>query len=130
LFLCMLSIRSPPEALELKVTSNYLETHSPFHRSLLYFALGGQILDKTLAIPLNSAVLATGINGFIASHIADPLLLAGYRVRGTARTTSKAEGLKAYWEQKCGYGKVETKGAFGEAVKGLPLVSICHDGLS
>lgn len=92
----------------------------------------------TLAIPLNSVVLVTGVNGFIASHIADQLLLAGYRVRGTARTTSKAEGLKAYWEKKCGHGKVEivtvpeigTKGAFDEAVKGMLLVSICHDGLS
>lgn len=43
-----------------------------------------------LAIPKNALVVVTGANGFIASHVVDQLLLAGYRVRGTVRNTEKA----------------------------------------
>ena len=74
-------------------------------------------------------VLVTGVNGFIASHIADQILLAGYKVRGTARTAAKAEHLKEYWDKKYGLGKVEIvevpelgiKGAFDEVVKGMHI---------
>lgn len=79
------------------------------------------------AIPKNSLVLVTGVNGYIGSHIADQLLEAGYRVRGTTRNLEKVKGLNALWEQKYGTGKVEvvvvpdmaTEGAFDEAVKGI-----------
>ncbi|KAF8231120.1 NAD(P)-binding protein [Tricholoma matsutake] len=33
----------------------------------------------------NRLILVTGVSGFIAGHVADQLLTAGYRVRGTAR---------------------------------------------
>jgi nucleoside-diphosphate-sugar epimerase len=80
----------------------------------------------TPVIPLNSIVLVTGVNGFIGSHVANELMLAGYRVRGTVRKSSQADGLIAFWKKKYGPGKVEivevpemgTKGAFHEAVKG------------
>lgn len=82
-----------------------------------------------LAIPKNSIVLVTGVNGHIGSHVADQLLEAGYKVRGTARDIKKAEGLKVLWEKQYGPGKLEivivpdmaTDGAFDEAVKGLCL---------
>lgn len=41
-------------------------------------------------IPPGSLILVTGVNGLIASHIADQLLQAGYSVRGTARDLSKS----------------------------------------
>jgi nucleoside-diphosphate-sugar epimerase len=79
------------------------------------------------AIPKGSLVLVTGVNGYIGSHIADQLLEAGYRVRGTTRNLEKVKGLKALWESKYGPNKVEfivvqdmsTEGAFDEAVKGM-----------
>jgi uncharacterized protein YbjT (DUF2867 family) len=92
----------------------------------------------TPALPFNSVVLVTGVNGFIGSHVADQLLLAGYRVRGTARKVSKADSLKAFWENKYGPGKVEivevpeigTKGAFDEAVNGMFLYPVFHVNIS
>lgn len=79
------------------------------------------------AIPPNSLVLVTGVNGYIASHVADQLLEAGYRVRGTTRSLSKIESLAKFWEGKFGKGKVgfvEVKdmshdGAFDEAIEGI-----------
>jgi len=81
-----------------------------------------------IAIPRDSLILVTGINGFIGSHVADQLLEAGYRVRGTTPTIAKAQNLCALWEKKFGMGRVEITtvpdmskdGAFDEAVKGMP----------
>jgi nucleoside-diphosphate-sugar epimerase len=52
-------------------------------------------------------VLITGVNGYIASHIANEALAAGYRVRGTVRDTSKAQWLQTYFDQHYGTGKFE-----------------------
>jgi len=81
------------------------------------------------AIPINSVVLVTGVNGFIGSHVADQFLQAGYKVRGSVRKAPKADGLKTFWDKKYGQGKFEVvevpemavKGAFDEAVKGMLL---------
>lgn len=78
------------------------------------------------AIPKDSVVLVTGVNGYIGSNVADQLMEAGYRVRGTARDLSKAQGLSSFWEQKFGQDRFEIvtvadmshDGAFDEAVKG------------
>jgi nucleoside-diphosphate-sugar epimerase len=80
----------------------------------------------TPAIPKDSLVLVTGVNGYIASHVADQLMEAGYRVRGTTRNLSKVEGLSALWEKKFGkdrfefvaVGDMSNNGAFDEAIKG------------
>ncbi|KAG0650010.1 NAD-dependent epimerase deHydratase terH [Hyphodiscus hymeniophilus] len=77
------------------------------------------------AIPKDSIVLVTGVNGYIASHVADQLLQAGYRVRGTTRNLTKVKSLSALWEQKFGKGRFEAvivedmspPGAFDEAMK-------------
>jgi nucleoside-diphosphate-sugar epimerase len=45
-------------------------------------------------IPSGSTVLVTGLNGFIASHVADQLLERGYSVRGTVRDPEKGEMIK------------------------------------
>ena len=94
-------------------------------------------------IPKGSLVLVTGANGkypnitlitiahilwsgYIGSHIVDILLSQGYQVRGTARSTSKLDGLKALWAKKYPRGHFEVTvvedmgkdGAFDDAVKG------------
>jgi len=86
----------------------------------------------TATIEKGSTVLVTGVNGYIASHVADQLLEAGYHVRGTVRSTSKADWLYELFDQKYGQGKfaaVEVpdmvhEGAFDDAVKGVS--GICH----
>ncbi len=73
-----------------------------------------------------SLELVTGANGFIGSHIADQLIQAGYRVRGTARDASKVGWLKAMFDEKYGPGNFELavvedlakSGAYDEACKG------------
>ncbi|KAI1772050.1 NAD(P)-binding protein [Hypoxylon cercidicola] len=44
-------------------------------------------------IPLGSVILVTGVNGLVASNVADQLLAAGYRVRGTVRNKHKSAWL-------------------------------------
>lgn len=45
--------------------------------------------------PGNTAVLVTGIGGFLAGHIALQLLEQGYRVRGSLRHIDKRDGVRA-----------------------------------
>ncbi|KIW21283.1 hypothetical protein PV08_01863 [Exophiala spinifera] len=79
-----------------------------------------------LAIPRGALVVVTGANGFIASHVVDQLLLAGYHVRGTVRNTKRADWMIEYFNTKYGAGKfdlVEVQqmadpGAFDNAVQG------------
>jgi len=81
----------------------------------------------TTTIPKGSTVLVTGINGYIASHVADQLLLAGYKVRGTVRSISKGEAVKAALEARhpganipiVAVADMAQAGAFDEAVKGV-----------
>lgn len=73
-----------------------------------------------------SLVLVTGASGFIATHIVDQLLLAGYHVRGTVRDEKKAAWTTEFFTQRHGAGKfsalivpeMSIPGAFDEAVKG------------
>lgn len=95
-------------------------------------------------MPQGSVVLVTGANGtcippftatstsdrfalgFIASHVVEALLAAGYKVRGTTRTTSKLATLQARWHKKFGPDSFETvaveditkEGAFDMALQG------------
>ena len=83
-------------------------------------------------IPPSSTVLVTGINGHIGSHIANEILKAGYKVRGTARTIEKAADVKKVFDERYGSGKVEIvavkdmaqAGAFDEAIKGLSIANL------
>jgi nucleoside-diphosphate-sugar epimerase len=49
-----------------------------------------------LALPLGSLILVTGATGFIATHIVNEVLKAGYKVRGTARSADKAKDDESY----------------------------------
>ncbi|KAI8286939.1 hypothetical protein K4K60_013027 [Colletotrichum sp. SAR11_57] len=77
-------------------------------------------------LPKNSTIVVSGANGFIASHIVDQLLAAGYRVRGTVRDTAKYSWLSAHFEKTYGPGRftlhavpeVTKNGAFDEVLKG------------
>ncbi len=52
-------------------------------------------------------ILLTGISGFIAKHCAVELLKAGYRVRGTVRSLSKADAVRATLAKHCDVSKLE-----------------------
>lgn len=58
------------------------------------------IILKTPAIPVGSTVLVTGVNGLIASHIADQLLLAGYNVRGTVRNLERCAWMTSFFANR------------------------------
>jgi len=78
------------------------------------------------AIPYGSTVVVTGCSGFIGSHVADQVLAAGFKVRGTSRDATKNQWLKDFFDAKHGAGKFELvsvpnvtrKDAFEEAAKG------------
>jgi nucleoside-diphosphate-sugar epimerase len=83
--------------------------------------------SPTSIVPPQGLVLVTGVNGFIGSHIADNLLKLGYRVRGTVRSTSKADWMQelmakrhpsAYFEIAI-VSEMTAPGAFAEAIKGV-----------
>lgn len=75
-------------------------------------------------------MLITGVNGFIASHIADQFLTFGYKVRGTTRSLEKNAWISTLFNQKYGPGNFElvavpdmgAQGAFVRAVKGVSAV--------
>ncbi|KAK6532552.1 methylglyoxal reductase (NADPH-dependent) gre2 [Arthrobotrys megalospora] len=76
--------------------------------------------------PKGGLILVTGVTGYIASWTALKLLEQGYKVRGTARTLSKAEYLKngPFAKYVVNFEVVEVAdleddGAFNEAVKGV-----------
>ena len=62
---------------------------------------------KPPAIAPSSLILVTGVNCFIGSHVADQLLQAGYRVRGTTRDTAKTDWVKEMLDKQHGEGKFE-----------------------
>ena len=81
----------------------------------------GSVTDLT--IPTGSLVVVTCANGYIASHVVDQLLQAGYRVRGTVRNAKKGGWIVDFFEKKYGPGIIKLiempemtePGAFNEA---------------
>ena len=78
------------------------------------------------AIPRDSTILVTGINGLIALHVADQILASGYKVRGTVRNLEKNSWAASVLENKYGSGRVEliqlvdlsNEGVYEEVLKG------------
>lgn len=58
-------------------------------------------------IPRDSLVLVTAANGLIASHAADQLLAAGYRVRGTVRDLDKCAWMTSHFLDAYGPNRFE-----------------------
>ena len=87
---------------------------------------------KDPAIPPNSLILVTGANGFIARHVCDQFLKAGYRVRGTSRAASKMTWLHDLFDSKYGKDRFESAvvedmaspNAFDAACNGVK--GVCH----
>ncbi len=56
--------------------------------------------SSPLSLPLGSLILVTGVNGLIASHIADQLLSAGYRVCGTVRNKDRTAWVEPLFKSR------------------------------
>jgi nucleoside-diphosphate-sugar epimerase len=77
-------------------------------------------------IPVGSWVLVTGVNGMVASNVANLLLESGYKVRGSVRDPTKVQWLKERFDKSFGEGNFElvavedlaAEGAFDKAVEG------------
>lgn len=75
--------------------------------------------------------LVTGVNGLIASHVADQLLSAGHRVRGTVRSISHSSWLTPLFESRHGPGRfglvqlndIGAEGAWEVALQGVSGVA-------
>ncbi|KII83904.1 hypothetical protein PLICRDRAFT_118643 [Plicaturopsis crispa FD-325 SS-3] len=82
-------------------------------------------------IPKGSTVLVTGFTGYIGSHVTQQLLEAGYTVRGTTRSATKATFLREKFTREYGEGRLEVveipdvtvEGALDEAIKGVSGVA-------
>ena len=74
-------------------------------------------------------ILVTGASGYIAAHILNDFLAAGYKVRGTVRSDSTAKKVReahAKYADALSFAIVpdlSAPGAFDEAVKGVDGVS-------
>src|SRR5512138_1043268 len=65
-------------------------------------------------------VLITGVSGFIARHCAVEMLNAGYGVRGTVRSLSRGEDVKASLAQHADVARLEFAQADLESDAGWP----------
>jgi nucleoside-diphosphate-sugar epimerase len=90
------------------------------------------IMSEPTNIPAGSTVLVTGVNGFVASHIAKQLLLRGFKVRGTVRDPERTSWLvkdafKAYVDNG-DFELVTIKdftaaGVYDDAIKGVSAIA-------
>ncbi|BGP27383.1 hypothetical protein JCM10295v2_006351 [Rhodotorula toruloides] len=81
------------------------------------------------AVPASSFVLISGPSGFLGAHVAQQLLQAGFRVRGTVRSNEKGQYLVDHFKQQgldnfdfVVVEDIEASGAFDKAVKGVDAV--------
>lgn len=86
-----------------------------------------KLTGNELALPKDSLILVTGASGFIGSHVVNEALLAGYKVRGTARSQEKCDNTKKIFNNHANYTTTivedfQHEGAFDEAVKDCAAV--------
>jgi nucleoside-diphosphate-sugar epimerase len=74
----------------------------------------------------NQTILVTGASGFVAAHVIEVFLAAGYKVRGTVRSESTGERVRQahpnFPAEQLEFAivpDISTPGAFDEAVKGV-----------
>lgn len=76
-----------------------------------------------LALPQGSLILITGVTGYIATHVVAETLKAGYKVRGTARSTEKAKDDEKFHSspdyQCLVVADMLAPGSLDEAIKGV-----------
>ena len=77
-----------------------------------------------MALPQDSLILITGSTGYIATHLITQTLAAGYRVRGTARSSQKARDDEAFHGQNPKYSCVVVPdmlapNSLDEAIRGV-----------
>jgi nucleoside-diphosphate-sugar epimerase len=92
----------------------------------------------SVAVPYGSVVVVSGVTGFIGSHIADQLLLAGYKVRGTTRNVQTGKWAEEHFRGKYGHDSFELKqvidmaadGAFDTVVDGKHVFACSLRGFS
>ncbi|RDW57271.1 hypothetical protein BP5796_12721 [Coleophoma crateriformis] len=84
--------------------------------------------EPAARIPKGSWILITGVNGFVAAHLAKQLLQRGYKIRGTVRDLEKSSWLiNDVFQSSADDGNFElvqvpdlgAEGAFDDAVKGM-----------
>ncbi|KAI8917655.1 hypothetical protein DFJ77DRAFT_457215 [Powellomyces hirtus] len=83
-----------------------------------------------MSLTSGETALVTGVSGYIAGHVTDMLLQAGYTVRGTVRSVDKFTPLAERFQNTYGNDKfdvvevkdLEDAGAFDEAVKGIKYI--------
>ncbi|KAG6358980.1 hypothetical protein INS49_012500 [Diaporthe citri] len=85
------------------------------------------ILDNAdLVLPRGSLILVTGASGYMASNLIVEALDAGYRIRGTARSASKAQKTKQIFNSPnydaVAVPEMQAPGAFDLAVKGVDAI--------
>lgn len=81
---------------------------------------------KYPVVKKGETILITGVNGLIASHIADQLLAGGYAVRGTVRSSTKNAWMAQYFATRhpqetstlSEVPDISISGCFDDAVKG------------
>lgn len=57
--------------------------------------------DRLPIIPYGSLVLVTGVIGFPGSQVADQLVQAGHKIRGTFSDTPKTTYMKDMFDTRC-----------------------------
>ena len=79
---------------------------------------------------MSQTVLVTGASGFIAAHVIEAFLNAGFKVRGTVRSESTAKKVRAAHQKHQDalsfaiVGDISAPSAFDEAVKGVDGVRL------
>lgn len=89
-------------------------------------------------VPAGGLVLVTGVNGFLASHLALNLLKQGYKVRGTVRSQEKADWVTETMSRRYSKGSFEAlvvpdislPGAFDGPIKGVDGIAHVAGDLS
>ena len=89
--------------------------------------IAAKLTGQDAALPKGSLILVTGASGYIASHVVNEALQAGYKVRGTARTQEKCDNTKKTYNNNPDYSTVivenfEHDGAFDQAVQDVDAV--------
>lgn len=88
--------------------------------------------DSKSDIPPGSRILITGVNGYVASHIAKQLLSRGYKVRGTVRDLQRSSWLvKDTFKTYAGNGDFELvtiedfteENVYDSAIKGVSAIA-------